>query len=291
MLVETLELGGSQDGLDGAEVLSVVITSFHDPATAYLTAFAVKAQLDKAELPYEVILVADGGTEYKWEKQNFTCLRVNTGSPQGSRDVGIRAAKFNDVLVLEAHVVVSDITKLLLEHQYLRAAITYPIRSGEGPELFNVFAHATDWDGNLWHQKLIYSPIRSKPYPVAQFGASCFMLDRNWYLGSGGYTNLLKGWGGEEPFLPLKAWMLGRECWQVPSVTHYHYLTVGAHAEKPHLVDNLAIVGYVIAGRLAPGLKITPEMEAERQRIKRGPYSGDLLNLRSVMRAKEVPFA
>jgi hypothetical protein len=272
-------------------MLSVVITSCHDHATAYLTAFAVKTQLDKAELPYEIIIVADGGTEYKWEKQNFTCLRVNTGSPQGSRDVGIKAAKFNDVLVMEAHVVVSDITKLLLEHQYLRAAITYPIRSGEGPEMFNVFAHETDWDGNLWYKRLIYSPIRSKPYPVVQFGASCFMLDRSWYLGSGGYTNLLKGWGGEEPFLPLKAWMLGRECWQVPSVTHYHYLTVGAHQEKPHLADNLAIVNYVIAGRTPANVNlITPAVAEERRKIKQGPFKGDLLSLRSVMRAKEVPF-
>lgn len=272
-------------------MLSVIITSCHDHATAYLTAFAVKCQLDKAELPYEIIIVTDGGTEHKWEKQGFTCLRVNTGSPQGSRDLGIKAAKFNDVLVLESHVIVSDIPKLLLEHQYLRSAITYPIRRAEGPEQLDVYAHVTDWDDNLWHKKLVYSPVSEKPHRVAQFGASCFMLDRSWYLESGGYTDLLKGWGGEEPFLPLKAWMLGRECWQVPSVAHYHHLTVGAHAEKPYLEANLAVVAYVIAGRRKPGLKITPEVEAERRRICAGPYQGDLDKLRDSMRAKEVCYS
>jgi hypothetical protein len=216
---------------------------------------------------------------------------VNTGSPQGSRDAGIKAAKHNDVLVLEAHVIVSDITKLLLEHQYLHAAITYPIRKAEGPEQFDVYAHETDWEGNLWHKRLIYSPIRSTPHQVVQFGASCFLLDRSWYLESGGYTNLLRGWGGEEPFLPLKAWMLGRECWQVPAVAHYHYLTVGAHAEKPDLESNLVIVGYLITGRVAPGLKITADMRQERQKICAGPFRGDLTNLRMTLRAKEVCYS
>ncbi|MHB8501518.1 MAG: glycosyltransferase family protein [Candidatus Acidiferrales bacterium] len=272
-------------------MISIIITSCHDPSTCYLTAFAAKCQLDSAGIPHEIIIVADGGTEYKWEKQSFICLRVNTGSPQGSRDAGIKAAAFNDVLLLESHVIISDISRLLLEHQYRHAAITYPIRRGEGPELFDVYAHETDWDGNLWHKKLVYSPVQSVPYRVAQFGASCFMLDRAWYLDSGGYTSLLRGWGGEEPFLPLKAWMLGREVWQVPSVSHYHYLTVGAHAEKPDLENNLAIVGYIIAGRKTPTLRITPQIEAERRRICKGPFHGNLDTLRVVMHAKEVCYA
>lgn len=272
-------------------MLSVVITTHHDAATCYLTVFAVKAQLEAHGLAHEIIVVADGGTEQKWENAGVTCLRVNTGSPQGSRDLGIRAAKYPDVLVLESHVIVSDIGKLLLEHQYLKSAITFPVRKAEGPDMFDVYAHATDWDGDLWHKRLIYSPVRSGTHWVAQFGASCFMLDRNWYLESGGYTDLLTGWGGEESFLPLKAWMLGREVWQVPSVAHYHYLTPGAHADKPFLESNLAIVGYVIAGRKKPSLKITPQIEAERQRICHGPFAGDLDRLRARLRLKEVPYA
>lgn len=270
-------------------MLSVIITTHHDSATCYLTVFGVKSQLEGRGVDYEIIVVADGGTETKWENQGVTCLRVNTGSPQGSRDVGIRAAKYPTVLLLESHVVVSDICKLYLEHQYLKSAITFPIRKAEGPEMFDVFAHETDWGGNLWHKRAIYSPVRSTPYPVAQFGHSCFMLDRRWYLESGGYTNLLKGWGGEEPFLCLKAWMLGRECWQAPSVAHYHYLTPGAHQEKPHLKNNLDIVGFVIAGRAYPGL--TPEVRSERAKIIRGPLAGDLEKMRVVMHTKGVPYA
>lgn len=272
-------------------MLSIVITSHHDPATCYLTAAAVQSQLEGRGIDYEMIIVADGGTEIKWENQGVTCLRVNTGSPQGSRDAGIRAAKYATVLVLESHVVVSDIAQFLLEHQRLESAITFPIRTAEGTELFDVYAHETDWDGNLWFKRLIYSPIRKINYRVAQFGHSCFMLDRNWYVESGGYTDLLRGWGGEEPFLCLKAWMLGRECWQIPTIWHAHYLMPGAHKEKPDLERNLATVGYVIAGRKRSGMIITPAMEAERRKICSGPHGGDLSKLRSHLKQVEVPYS
>lgn len=272
-------------------MLSVVITSFRDDPCCYLTTFALNEQLAKAGLPHEIIIVADGGTEAKWENLGIRCLRVNVGSPQGSRDVGIKAARFNDVLVIESHVIVSDVSKLFLEHQFLHSAITFPIRKAEGTEMFDVYGHETDWDGNLWHKRLVYSPERTASHRVVQFGHSCFMLDRSWYLESGGYTSLLQGWGGEEPFLCLKAWMLGRECWQMPSVSHYHYLTPKAHQDKPHLEQNLLKVGYVIAGRTHRDLKITPELEAERRHVMRGPFRGDLAELRLVLRAKDVPYA
>jgi Glycosyl transferase family 2 len=272
-------------------MLSVVITTHHDPATCYLTVAAVEAQLNERGLDYEVIVVADGGTETKWENQGVTCLRVSTGSPQGSRDVGIKAAKYPSVLVLESHVVVSNIPAFLLEHERLGSTITFPIRTAEGPEMFDIYAHETNWDGDLWYKRVIYSPIRKVNYRVAQFGHSCFLIDRKWYLESGGYTELLTGWGGEEPLLCLKAWMLGRECWQIPTVWHAHYLMPGAHQDKPDLAKNLAIVGYVIAGRKKSGLTITPAMEAERRKICAGPLAGDLNRLRSHLKLLEVPYA
>jgi hypothetical protein len=269
-------------------VLSIVITSYHDTATCYLTVTAVQAQLENRGVDYEIIVVADGGTETKWENQGITCLRVNTGSPQGSRDIGIKAAKYPNVLVLESHVIVSDIARFLLEHQRLESAITFPIRVAEGPELFDVYAHRVDWDKTLWYKNVVYSQVRKVNYQVAQFGASCFILDRKWYLDSGGYTDLLKGWGGEESFLCFKAWMLGKKCWQIPSIWHCHYLTPGAHQEKPDLERNLAIVGYVIAGRKKAGLIVTPAMEVERRKICSGPFGGDLDKLREFFKKEDV---
>lgn len=263
---------------------SIVITTHFDDGMCYLTAHSLLAQVrapssDEAE----VIVVADGGTEAKWEKLDVRCLRGVFGSPQASRDAGIRVASHNDVLVCESHVVINNVHQLVNMHHALKSALTFPARVDEGPEMFNVYGSETDWDGNLWFKRLAYTKKFDNPYRVSQFGQSCFVLDRDFYLKSGGYTDLLKGWGGEEPLLCLKAWMLGRELWMVPAVWHAHYLTVGAHSgrtSEDEFKHNMAIVGYVIAGKM-PAFPVTPGMKAERERIVAGPYKGDLHKLRS----------
>lgn len=264
----------------------VVITSHGDPATCYLTAMAVRSQMPEAE----IIVVADGGTEYKWEKQpGFRCIRGSFGSPQASRDVGVRESSGDHVLVLESHVIVSDPGMLLASHRSLGAAITFPIRVAEGPDMFDVFGHETDWGGNLWYKRLDYSRPKNRGLRmVSQFGHSCFALDRKWYLESGGYTGLFNGWGGEEPFLCLKAWMLGRECWQDPVVWHAHHLSFGPGVYRPDLSQNLKILGYLIAGRQTDPLMLTPEMREERQRICGGPFSGDIDKLRKHLKSLGV---
>lgn len=255
---------------------SIVITSHNDPGTCYLTAFAVRAQVPEAE----ILVVADGGTEYKWEKKGFKCLRGCFGSPQASRDAGVRAASGEHVLVLESHVVVNDPRALLYCHRELGGALTFPVRIAEGPDMLDVFAHETDWDGSLWYKRLRYSPVSAdlRPHRVSQFGNSCFVLDREWYIKSGGYTKLFDGWGGEEPFICLKAWMLGRECWQVPEVWHAHHLSFGQGISRPNLAHNLQVLGYLIAGRDCPG--VTPAMIEERRRIQSGPFGGDVDRLK-----------
>ena len=271
--------------------LSVVIASYQDPLGLYLTTFAAIEQLSKTDLNWEIVIAADGGTEYKWEKQpNVRCLRLRTGSPQGTRDAGIRAAKYNDVLCIESHVVVSDIERLLLAHQALNAAMTFPARIGEGPEMFDVYGTETDWDGNLWFKNTIYQIPNDQPYRVPQFGHSCFMIDKKEYEAVGGYTDLLTGWGFEEPFLCLKFWMLGRTCWQVPSIWHAHFLDnrgAGTAMASEAFQKNAQIVKYVITGN--PGtLRITPEMIAERKRIESGPFNGNLNALREYFKSEGI---
>lgn len=156
--------------------------------------------------------------------------------------------------------------------------------------MFDVYGHEMDWN-SLWHKRLVYQPFDDKPYRVAQFGHSCFVLDREWYLQSGGYTSLMEGWGGEEPFLALKAWMLGRECWLVPDVYHAHYLTPGAHAGVSHSASfrrNFDVLAYVLAGRQNAGYAPTPADEAERRRIAAGPFEGNIVRLQQFMNREGI---
>ena len=269
--------------------LSVVIATHNDPLGLYLTTFAVIEQLSKSDLDWEIVIAADGGSEYKWEKQpNVRCLRIRTGSPQGTRDVGIRAAKFSDVLCIESHVVISDIYRLYLAHAALNSAMTFPARIGEGPEMFDVYGTETNWDGNLWFKKTLYSAPSDEPYQVPQFGHSCFMIDRDAYIAVGGYTDLLTGWGGEEPLLCLKFWMMGWTLWQVPFVWHAHYLDnrgAGVAMASPAFDNNFHIVRYLMTGK-SGHLRLTPDMVAERQRIMDGPFYGNLNKLREYFKSE-----
>jgi hypothetical protein len=271
--------------------LSVVVATHADPLGLYMTVMALIQQLAHFKEEWEIVIAADGGSGVKWEKLSHTrCLRIQTGSPQGTRDAGIRAAKFKDILCIESHVVVSDISTFLAEHRRLGGAMTFPARVAEGAELYNVYGNETDWDGNLWFKKTLYEPRDTKPYRVPQFGHSCFMIDRDGYISIGGYTDLLKGWGFEEPFLCLTFWMLGRTCWQVPSIWHSHYLSdrgAGAAMASPQFKINEQIVKYVIAGEQGT-LPLTPELIAERAKICVGPFSGNLQKLKDYFKAEGI---
>lgn len=273
-------------------MITVLITSNHDERGLYLTYFAAKEQLEYVE--HEFVIVADGGTETKWEKQpNTKCFRGNYGSPQAARDFGLRHCGWaKEVVVLESHVVVSNIPTLVRDHLDSHATITFPIRVAEGPEQFNVYGQETDWDGNLWHKRLLYGKVNEfTPYRTSQFGNSCFVIDKPWYVKTGGYTNLMKGWGGEEPFICLKAWMLGGSCWQTPLVWHAHHLAIGAHGASMVSEDykrNFGILKYVITGKIDPGFVITQEVEDERQKICGGPFQGDVAKLRQYFKQEGV---
>jgi glycosyltransferase involved in cell wall biosynthesis len=277
--------------------LSVVIATYNDPLGLYMTVFSVIQQLRAIPtLDWEVVIAADGGTEYKWEKiPRVRCLRLaggnRTGSPQGTRDAGIRAAKYPTVLCIESHVVVFNISEWLAAHWFEcgNPALSFPRRVAEGPEMFDVYGSTTDWEGNLWYGHHVYT-ASDRPHRIVQFGHSAFMVNRNWYVDSGGYTNLQKGWGGEEPFLCLKAWMLGESCWMIPQAGHAHYLTPNAHGDSMMSVDfkrNFQIVRFVMNGE--PGnLFLNPALLAERQKICAGPFHGHLSELRDYFKREGI---
>src|SRR5277367_5202890 len=107
--------------------LSCVIASHANPQGCYLTVFALLFQLQKTNLQWEIIIAADGGSETMWEKlPNTRCLRIRSGSPQGTRDAGIREAKADAVLVVEDHVLVNDLESFLRAHNALGGAMTFP---------------------------------------------------------------------------------------------------------------------------------------------------------------------
>lgn len=276
--------------------LSVVIGTFNDPEGCYLTLFSLLNQLQtQSSLAWEVIIVADAGTEWKYENlPNVRVIRLTgsnrSGSPQGTRDAGIRQAKYKTVLSIESHVILTNPELWFWEHHRVGATMSFVPRMAEGPEMYNVYGSETDWDKTLWFKRLLYKPISSDPYRICQFGHSAFMIDRDWYIQNGGYTNLLSGWGHEEQFLALKVWMLGGSCWMIPCISQFHFLTIGAHGEdlfSERFEQNWKIVRFVMNGEMFPGCH-RPEFQAERQRIMAGPFHGKLSELREYFAKEKV---
>ena len=280
--------------------LSLVLPTFNDEKGLYLSLFAAIQQLEKSDLEWEIVIAADGGTPVKWEKADprVRVMRFTGnnqfGSPQGTRDAGIRMARFKNVVCIDSHVVVSDFEKWTQKHEDLAAALSFPTMVGTSNEMFKIFGNTMDFDGRFWNKTTLSSPHRDFPYQICEFAHSAFMVDREWYIQSGGYTNLLQGYGGEEPYLALKAWMLGEAVWMIPEIWHAHYQPIGRNegaGERPDFARNFMIGAYVMGGqkylekthRAFPGaypLRITPEIQAERDKICKGPFRGDLDLLR-----------
>ena len=117
------------------------------------------------------------------------------------------------------------------------------------------------------------------------------MISKAAYIAVGGYSDLLVGYGGEEPLLCLKFWMLGHECWQTPFVHHNHFLSdhgMGGAMASEQYQTNFLITKYVLTGNVSSGLQVTPAMRAERARIESGPFGGDINKLREFFRREGI---
>lgn len=269
--------------------LSVVIASHNQPVGQYLTTFSAIQQLEDSGLDWEIVIAADGGEPTKWENQpRVRCLRFHGGSPQHTRDIGIRSALAPSALVIEDHVVVSDIQALLEVHKRLGAAISVPRRVGETSEMFTSYGYEGDWDHSFWVKKTYYTPKSQEPYPIIGFGHAAFMVDVDWYKKAGGYFLEMEEFGGEEPDLNLLVWHTGRETWMIPSIWHAHFLTPGAHGNvygSENFKRNFCMAAYEHGGneylekvesQFQYRLQKTPGLEARRQLICQGPFKGDL---------------
>src|SRR5580692_4241900 len=118
-----------------AEV-SFMVPTFQDSQGAYLTIFSALAQLEKSSLAWEIVICADSGTEQKFESAHPS-IKVfrygggnRLGSPQRTRDTGIKHCQYRNVLCVDSHVIVSDIEKWVHEHERVGAAISFPSMVG-----------------------------------------------------------------------------------------------------------------------------------------------------------------
>src|SRR5579872_3026161 len=122
--------------------VSLMIGSYNNPEGLYLSLFSALAQLEKSDLDWEIVICADGGTEVKYEKADsrVKVLRYGggnrLGSPQATRTAGILGCSHRNVLCLDSHVIVSDVSKWVSEHERVNAALSFPAMVGGSHEMW-----------------------------------------------------------------------------------------------------------------------------------------------------------
>ncbi len=63
-------------------------------------------------------------------------------------------------------------------------------------------------------------------YPLPGIMGACYLMTTDWFFQIGG-LRLLRGWGGDEPFLALKTWLAGGECRMLKSLRVGHQFRDG----------------------------------------------------------------
>ena len=309
--------------------VSIVIPSRDDEQGLFFTLASASVELAASGLTYEIIAVIDGDwNETARSIQTHQWCRIiqgDFGGPQRARHVGILEAKAERVFFFDSHVVVSPgfFRRMLDAMDSSGAALVHSPHSIWNPAV-RAYGYRVFWLGHFWSSSAEDKPKSPDPYPVALCGHGAMLVDKQKYFDTGGYWQALRGWGGEEPQLNFKFWMLGHECWVCPQAWHMHYFANRRSAEiyrSPDYIRNFLLVAYATGGdkflnsayqyfTMAANGKRTPEevmkdpkvypwkeiMERvpeeaaeERQRICAGPYGGDLDSLRKHFEEKGIP--
>lgn len=315
--------------------LAVVIPSYNDAQGLWFTVAAARVDLEADFAPdeYEIIGVVDGPDDEETQilhgmRQQGTCrmMRSDTRTPQKNRHAGLLATEAPYVFFLDSHVVPSRgyFKRLLMTAEETGAAIVHGAHSfwSDG----RTYAYAMDWKNHFWSHCGEALPQRTDgPYRIGIAGHGGIVVNREKYLSVGGYWDALQGWGGEEPQLNFKLWMMGHEAYLDPRVYHWHLMVPRRHRVAEQLtagyVRNFLLVAYATGGQkyldavhmfytqsmthyatieeamAAPPRdpwqdvfdRIPEEAAQERELICRGPYGGNLDALRDYFRKEGIP--
>jgi glycosyltransferase involved in cell wall biosynthesis len=160
-------------------------------------------------------------------EKGFRLVRQDFPSMHSARQAGIEQATGKYVMMSDSHVlwgngVIRDCVKFMDEHPECKQGFAN-VGWLDLPEHFskNYF--------NLNSEGGIYGPWGGKPYAEPRKISWFFgfrIARREWFLNEcGGYGFFSRGnvsWGGGEFYAAIKCWLMGGECWSIPTSPCYH---------------------------------------------------------------------
>jgi hypothetical protein len=76
---------------------------------------------------------------------------------------------------------------------------------------------------NFWANEGYETPLKDEPYPIAAAGHGGIVLRNSTLKETGGYWEGFDGYAGEEMYVDMKYWMLGKKVWLDPKFIHAHW--------------------------------------------------------------------
>lgn len=210
--------------------VSIIIPSRADVLGLWATITACETLLEG--VPHEFIVVLNGQEmqeAHQLLQERSGVNFVNCGDaipPPMARNLGVKFAKYPTLCFLDDHVIPTksffdwDIDAEVVHCSYK----TYPRQE------LRYFHYKFNPECPV---KGDYATEPSSDVPIAywdRFYYSClsgphggFLVDRKYFLESGGYDDFWQGFGGEEAYFGLKANLLGKRVVCNPNALFYHF--------------------------------------------------------------------
>lgn len=215
-------------------MISVIIPSRGESVALWATVASAHGELELSGLDFEIIVVLNepegvdfppiGATLKVSEICQVVYAKVD--GPAGARNVGFKYSKGDFLFFADAHCVFQRgfFETLLDESLALGADAVF---GGTRFVRDVTYGCKVGWQEILWGCDVLDKPSDGKPFPIVAVGHGAFGMAREAFVGCGMYWEALRGWGGEEPQLNFKLWMMGYRAFMIPQTYHWHYTPLG----------------------------------------------------------------
>jgi glycosyltransferase involved in cell wall biosynthesis len=272
----------------------------------WATITSCEDDLLRAGFDYNYVIVCNGDEKLEPDTQNTIHNLKEAGkvlklihspdpvAPPLARQMGADAADGKYIFFFDNHCIISrdyfkrammdfekyDIDLLHSTTRYFARSVTH-------------YEYKLKLACNFWAEATVLPQVPMKPYRCGVGGHGGFAVKSESWRSVGGYgpSDLFKGYGGEEVYLDLKMWMLGKSVWIDPLVIHYHY--AGDRGYKRHYSDefyiNMMVCANVIGGR--EWLYTVYESFSQKGKFVRYKSDKSMYDLLMVAEAHSAPHA
>ncbi len=171
----------------------------------------------------------------------------------GTRNKGVQKAKYDNIIFADAHIIirpgtVGSILKTLNDYGgIIHSGVSWMGADGVDPKPGYQYSYKVGekiW--GTWNK----AKIANTPFYIPLCG-HCFMaVKRKQFIEYQGYPFAQRVYGGGEPYLDTKWWMVGSTSMCDPNSLVYHLSAGRGYSyRQDDLIHNMMLVGYVLGGK------------------------------------------